>query len=371
MNERTIRTMNNKITIIGGGVAGASTAIKLADKLDSSSITLIDKNHHFGKACSGILTFAVDDSIKIPNEVIVSKIKNFRIIAPNGEKLELSFKRPDIVCEREKLNEHLNNLVQDKGVNIIRPAELKQIDNKSVVIKRGTETSAIKTTHLIGADGSRSTVANLSGIFDSRNFFVGAKAIVEQEHDDTIEVYPNIGCFAWSVPHGPEHVEVGTISYPNQGAVFDNFLKRFEGKIISKEGALIPLHNPFVKTFTEFKGIKTYLVGDAATMVKATTGGSIIQSFIASQCLVDSIVEDKNYGFEWRKKLGIELFTHLRVRKVLDKLSEKDWNNLINSFQDVKIKNLLETKTRDYPTALVLRTLLNKPSLLKFGLKMF
>ena len=106
-------------------------------------------------------------------------------------------------------------------------------------------------------------------------------------------------------------------------------------------------------------------------MVKATTGGSIIQSFIASQTLADSIVENKNYGFEWRKKLSFELLTHLKVRKVLDKLSEKDWNTLITSFQSDKIKNILETETRDHPTKLVLKTLLKKPSLMRFGLKIF
>lgn len=366
--------MTQKITIIGGGVAGASTAIKLAEKIEPSAITLIDKSSHFKKACSGILTFAVDDLIKIPQEVIVSKVKNFRIISPNGEKLEVSFKKPDIVCEREKLNEHLNNIAQDKGINILRATELKQIEQNSVVVKKikdGASLASLKTTHLVGADGSQSTVAKLTGIYGSRNFFVGAKAIIKKEHDNAIEVYPNIGCFAWVVPHGENHVEVGTMSYPSQGAVFDNFLKKIGGEIISKEGALIPVHNPFVKTFTEFKGIKTFLVGDAATMVKATTGGSIIQSFIASQTLADSIVENKNYGFEWRKKLSFELLTHLKVRKVLDKLSEKDWNILITSFQSDKIKDILETETRDHPTKLVLKTLLNKPSLMRFGLKIF
>jgi len=86
--------MDKKVTIIGGGVAGASTAIKLAEKLKNPNvIRLIDKNSGFNKACSGILTFAVDDLIKIPNEVIVSKVKRFRIHAPSGEFLELEFKR--------------------------------------------------------------------------------------------------------------------------------------------------------------------------------------------------------------------------------------------------------------------------------------
>ncbi len=356
-----------KVTIVGGGVAGASTAIKLAESIDPKDIRLIDKNSSFNKACSGILTYAVDDLIKIPKEVIVSKVTKFRIHSPDKTYLEVNFRRPDIICEREKLNEHLNNLAHDKGVQVLRGYAFDGLTNESVKVKSSNDERDFPTTHLIGADGSQSSVAKTTRIFGNRKFFVGAKAIVEKEHDGAIDVYPNIGCFAWVVPHGEKTVEVGTMSYPHQGAVFDKFLKNFEGKVLSKEGAMIPVHDPFVKTQTNHGNMKVYLVGDAATMVKATTGGSIIQSFIAANALKDSIVNNTNYGLAWRKKLGLELWTHLRVRKVLDKFSEKDWLKLIHLFQDDKIKNILETKTRDYPTTLVLKVLMSKPQLLGFG----
>lgn len=359
----------NKITIIGGGVAGASTAIKLAEKTEPSQITLIDKKTDFNKACSGILTFAVDELIKIPKDVIVSKVEDFKIIAPNGETLELRFKKPDIVCERAKLNEHLNNLAFDKGVNILRPAELINIQKNSVGVKTKDGNSSIPTKYLVGADGAHSTVAKLAGIYGSRKFFVGAKAIIKKEHDNAIEVYPGIGCFSWVVPHGSEHVEAGAMSYPGQGAVFDKFLKQIGGKAVSKEGAMIPVHNPLIKTETVYNDIKTYLIGDSAAMVKATTGGSIIQSFIASQCLAESIAENKKYCVEWRKKLGIELFTHLQIRKTLDKLTEKEWSELIKKLES--IKDIMESKTRDNSASMILKILLNKPSLLRFGFKMF
>ena len=363
--------MDKKVTIIGGGVAGASTAIKLAEKLRNPNvIRLIDKNSSFNKACSGILTFAVDDLIKIPDEIIVSKVKRFRIHAPSGEFLELEFKRPDIVCEREKLNQHLNNVAQEKGVHIYRPASLETIENNNVIIKQDNKLIKLPTTHLVGADGSQSSVAKKTNIFGQRNFFVGAKAIIEKEHEDTIDVFPNYGCFGWAVPHGKNKVEVGTMSYTNQGAVFDKFMKKFKDyKVISKEGALIPIYNPKLTTQTIYGNMNVYLVGDAATMVKATTGGSIIQSFIASNFVSDSIINDAEYT--WKSKLGIELWTHLKIRKILDKFSEKDWNQFIHLFQDIKVKEILETKTRDYPTMMVLKLLLAKPSLLKFVKKMF
>ncbi len=363
--------MKYNTVIVGGGVAGASTAIHLAQKTDPESILLVDKNHHYDKACSGILTFAVDDWFKIPKDVIVSRVNRFRIFSPNNDFLEVKFRNPDIVCERELLNEFLNNKAHDLGVNVLRPAVFEGISHNKVLIKDDKSTKDISALNLVGADGSQSSVAKAVGLFKNRNFFIGAKAIIKKEHDNVIDVFANVGLFAWAVPHGEGFMEVGSMSYPHQGAVFDRFLKRFDCKVVSKSGALIPVHQPFVKTHAKFNDINTYLVGDAATMVKATTGGSIVQSFIASRFLADCIINNKNYGLAWRRNIGLDLLTHLRIRKFLDKLSEKDWNDLIAYFQDEKLKEVLETKSRDYSFSLILKTLISKPAIIKFAPKMF
>ncbi|MBI4918745.1 NAD(P)/FAD-dependent oxidoreductase [archaeon] len=354
-----------KVSIIGGGVAGTSSALKLAEKIDPENITLIEKKPHFKKACSGILTYAKDELIKIPNHVIKSKVNKFRIYSPNNQVLELNFKKPDTVCERELLNEYLTKEVEKKGVKILQPAVLEKINNNSITVN----SKEIPTTHLIGADGFNSTVAKLTGLSTNKNYFVGAKAIVEKEHDNAIEVYPNYGCFAWAVPHGDGQMEVGSMSHPHQGAVFNRFLKKFECKVLSQDGALIPLHNPFVKTYKKNGSMQIYLVGDAAGMVKATTGGSIIQSFVSSQLVANSIINNKK--FSWRRKLGFELFAHLMTRKFLDKFKEKDWDEFISMLNTPSIKEVLETETRDNIKYLLPKILFKKPSLIKYALKIF
>ncbi len=353
-----------RVSIIGGGVAGTSAALKLAEHINPEDITLVEKKAHFKKACSGILTHAKDSLIKIPDEVIVSKITKFRIISPSNKTLEVNFKRPDVVCEREKLNEHLTSKCSEKGISILQPATLQEIRTSSIMVNN----KEIPTTHLVGADGFQSTVAKLTGLSRNTKYFVGAKAIIKKEHDDAIEVYPHYGCFAWAVPHGDGFMEVGSMSYPEQGAVFDRFMKRFGGcKIMDKAGALIPIHNPFVKTYKKHGEIKVYLAGDAAGMVKATTGGSIIQSFMASQCLADSIIFNKNYS--WRKKLGLDLAVHLITRKFLDRLNEKDWDDLVSSLNCENSKLILETESRDNIKYLLPKLVFKHPKILKYAFK--
>jgi len=152
----------------------------------------------------------------------------------------------------------------------------------------------------------------------------------------------------------------------NDAQAFNKFLNRFKSKILSKEASIIPLYDPKIKTYTKFKGINTYLVGDAATMAKATTGGSIMQSLIAARVLASSIIKNKNYEENWKKAIGKQLLIHLKIRKVLNKFRAEDWNQVVKSLKDEKIKSILETKSRDNPE-FIFKMLFLKPSLLKFS----
>ena len=47
-----------------------------------------------------------------------------------------------------------------------------------------------------------------------------------------------------------------------------------------------------------------FLLGDAATQVKATTGGGIIQSLMAAKELASAIENNTSYEKGWRKVIG-------------------------------------------------------------------
>lgn len=352
-----------KIIIVGGSVAGGFSAYNLAKNFD---VEIIEEHNHFKKTCSGILTDPVNDLIKLKKSIIENKVNRFRIYSPDNNYLEIKLKKPDIIFNREKLNEYIVDMAVKKGAILRQETTFKGIESNKILVNYKNVNHSIKSNYLIGADGSLSSVAKATKIFQDRKFFIAAKAITKMKHDNTIDVYPFYGCFSWVVPRNEEEIEIGTMSHYHDAQAFTRFLSKFNSKIMRKEASLIPIYNPNIKTYVNFNGINTYLVGDSATMAKATTGGSIMQSLTASKILANSIINNKNYESAWKREIGKKLNIHLKIRNAIDKFNDGDWNSLVRSLNDKKIIDILETKSRDNPE-FVFEMLLKKPSLLKFS----
>ena len=141
--------------------------------------------------------------------------------------------------------------------------------------------------------------------------------------------------------------------------------------IIEKQGGVVPIYSNRLRTYSESPEQKVYLVGDAACQVKATTGGGIIQGLTAAKCLADSIIYNRDYEKEWKKKLGKDLWLHLAARRVMDRFSYDDWNRLIDIFSKKKNKQILERFDRDYPSRFFLKLALQEPRLWGFARKLF
>jgi flavin-dependent dehydrogenase len=364
-------------TIIGSSIAGASAACELTEEHD---VTVLEEHSHFKKTCSGIVTHALDDlHLNLPKSILIGKADRIRINAPNKKQLEVKLKKPDYVYDREKLNEYFAHKAVDQGAKLIQPARFTGVQGKKITYTQGKDKKIkqFSTDHLIGADGAQSSVAKATELFNNRKFFLGVKAYVKMDHDQAIDVFPDHGLFSWIVPHQDTVVEVGTFCYLNQAKTFEKFLKHVgvqESKIVSKEGALIPVYNPKARLETTHNGLPVTLLGDASTMVKATTGGSIFQSLVAARVFAKSVkqgIKDGKRGGVYtkavRSKVGRDLWLHLKMRQSLDKLQEKDWNELVERFSKPSTKTVLETQSRDYPLLLLMKLFSRNPGLIKYG----
>ena len=228
----------------------------------------------------------------------------------------------------------------------------------------------MKTDYLIGADGPLSQVAKSNNLFKKREFLTGIQAIAKLKNDNCIEFYPSIGTFAWVVPENKETCRIGVASYKNPKEDFNKLLKLKNIKnkdIMEKQGGLIPIYNPKLKT----KKDRVYLIGDAASQVKATTGGGIIQGLKAAQALTNSIINKRDYQKEWKKEIGQDLLIHLKIRNIMNKFKDKDWDLLIKLFKKEKTKRIIENFDRDYPTKFLFKLILNEPKLLYFSKFLF
>ena len=108
------------------------------------------------------------------------------------------------------------------------------------------------------------------------------------------------------------------------------------------------------------------MVGDSATQVKATTAGGLVPGLMASRILANSIIKGKNYDNAWKKKLGRDLYFNLLIRKTLNKLSDKDYYNLVRMMDRRKVKSLIEKNDREFPTKFLFRLAVLEPRFFKY-----
>lgn len=57
------------------------------------------------------------------------------------------------------------------------------------------------------------------------------------------------------------------------------------------------------------------------------------------------------------------------MRVAMDKLSIKDYNDIISIISEGKAKNVLEEEDRDFPSKFIFKLIKSEPRLWKYGLK--
>ncbi len=379
------------ITIIGAGPAGSYLGCLLAKQ--GQKVTILEEHDRVGSPvqCTGIVTHSIENFFKLKKEVIAKKLDKVVVISKN-KKITVSV--DEIVMWRNKFDQFVADMAQDAGAEILLSHQFAGFENSNTIIvkdKKNNKTKKIKTDIIVGADGPYSSVAkaagmnsnskptkigNFRGTKNPKDFlvnYIGMQAKVKLKMDTkSFETYfgsdfPDF--FGWCVPESEDVARLGIGCFENTQEHFYNFLEKRTGKkeILCWESGLIPLYNP--KKIIQ-KG-NVYLIGDAAAQVKATTGGGIIPSLKAAQTLCESIINKKDYNKEFKKKSGRELLLHLKIRNVLNKFSDADYDNLVGLMSQEKVRKVLKRYDRDTPIPLVANLLLKEPRFLLFSRMIF
>lgn len=361
-----------RVAIVGAGPAGAHSAYLLAKK--GYDVDIFEEHKTVGcpVQCTGIVTPSFEKILPSHPDFFMNKLSKVRAFAPNGTHADINVN--DLVYDRAKLDQHLISRAVKAGAKIHVAHRVTRIEHhhkgknptSTISIRAQNETADRECDILIGADGPTSTVAQSIGVPKQR-FWFGVQALVKMPVErDVYQVYfgnnfPNF--FGWAVPESDDHTRIGLAAEQNSRHYFDLFMKKFPlGKIVDMQGGLIPWYNPHIKIQEK----NTYLVGDSATQVKATTGGGIIPGMLAAEALVKSIIEQKSYK-ELLKPVARELRIGLFIRNTLNKFTDQDYNQLIALLAKQKLQQLLAKHDRDNPSKIILKALLAEPRLALFG----
>ncbi len=356
------------IAIIGAGPGGSYAAYMLAKA--GKEVAVFEEHPEIGipVACTGLLTGGFEEHLKISGHFLIRKINNARIYSPDGNFVEVRMK-DNYLVERHKLDKYIAKMAMKEGAEYYLNHRFVGIKNGKAIINDREKKKDIGIGYeaLIGADGPLSPVAKSAGIYGKREFYFGSQITAEIENDDFIEFYPQGTDILWVVPDSRKIAKVGVAAKTDTYRVFDSFARKrmgdnYKKKIIARQAAPIPLFKPGIKVQKN----NIYLVGDAATTVKATTLGGINQSIIGAKTLADCIINKKNYNDEIRKKLWKDLWIALQMRKIMNKFKDKNYNELVAMFKKEKLRKILEETERDYPTKYAAKMIMAEPKLLMF-----
>ncbi len=350
-----------KIAIIGAGPAGNYTAYLLAKA--GYDVTIYEEHTSPGLPvqCTGILTEDIYKHIEIPDECITNKMQAVQVFAPNNSVFET--KSTDIIVCRNKFDNFLLRKALESGAKIEKSAKFLYYENNMLSIEKNKAVHHIPAETLIGADGPNSRVSQLIGNKRIQTY-IGAQATVKGKFNPhTYQVYLG-SCspefFAWVVPESCTVARIGLAAKQIPHAYFSAFLSKLgyaESDIVEHQGGMIPIYNP--EQIIHKNSI--YLIGDAATTIKSTTGGGIIPSMEAAEILVHCIQHKKDFNKKLKRK---KLWLHLFVRKFFDQFSDEDYNSLIAQLHKSTVNKTLAKYTRDNLMQLLVHLVLENPFVL-------
>jgi geranylgeranyl reductase family protein len=381
------------ICIIGASIAGNYLSYLLSNS--SLRIAVIEEHEKIGKPlqCAGIVSQKLNKLISLPKGVVLNRVKIARLNFPSNNSIELSGNEHPYIIDRIKLDQTFYEKVKDNpNISFFLGEKFKSFkyidankneNQKFLIIK--TSKRQIKAKLLIGCDGPLSSIAKR---LDIRNKIIYATQIRITGEFNENKAYLYFDerwneLFGWIVPEGNKIYKIGLACSKNIMKNFKLFLNKlgvnYKNKI-DQQGGIIP-----IGTMNKLAHNNILLLGDAACMVKATTGGGIIMLLIAANIAAKCILkcfQTNNYSKKFIRKhyqkpceatIGKELKLHYIVRTILKNFTNQDYYKIYNIMKKNEIRKLISVYgDMDFPKKLAFKLIFNSEFirfLIKFIIK--
>lgn len=287
---------------------------------------------------------------------------------------------PDLIIERTELIAHLIRRAEAAGVKIRRGQDLLTVQPTgsrlllTVRDRASGDTHALSARHLIGADGVRSTVAELMGTPPLQAVpVIQARVRLPGGYDpDVTRVWFERAItpyFVWLIPDSRETGVLGLVAEKSEGSreLLDRFLLSHGAVPLEYQGAMIPLHRRGLKLSWRFGRSRVLLVGDAAAQVKVTTVGGVVSGLRGADAAAQALIRGTSYRRELRASAR-ELDLHGLIRWSMDRFAQDDYARMLDGV-NARVGDVLYARDRDSMAGAFLRLLRAQPRFLALGVQ--
>ena len=359
------------LIIIGAGPSGSMAAKTAAES--GLSVLMVESRLQIGvpvQCAEGVSEKQLEKLIDVKPQHISKKIKGFEIYSPDKTRIFVSGN--GYVLERKIFDRWLAEKAIEAGAEImigVKAIGLEKNEKDVVIkIKSSEKEYNLSADIAIGADGPASVVGKWAGINTDLNpsdimicqQFIAAGI----ENLDCAECYMGNEIapagYAWVFPKSENTANIG-MGVPS-GKVKDGisvleYLEKFiknrfpNCQIIEKTSGGVP-----VGLIKNIVADKTMLVGDAARIVNPISGGGIINGMksgiaaaeIAKEAIAqgdtsaNKLSEYEKIIWEEFNKTNAKL---LKVKQVVQKLTDKELNQLARSLKDINFSKIYNMPT--------------------------
>ena len=340
------------VIVIGAGPAGLASAEALACR---GHDTLVLEEHAavgYPVHCTGVIGHDAFDELNLPRETILGFCRSATFLAPDGP--EVLVETDHIVAavvDRGRFDDLLAARARAAGATLLTGSRVTRVEVRpdGVEVRMRGEEHPRRGRACILACGARYRFNHELGLGVPTRFVQSAQVEVPFVEIPHIEVHLGREVapsgFAWAVPFkrdGRPFARLGLMCERDSRRRFHLFVESLGRRL--GLGALrvpgprlrfLPL-GPVQKTYAP----RVLAVGDAAGLVKPTTGGGIYYGLLSGQLAAAtlSVALDRDelgegslrrYDTLWRERLGPDIRAGLAFRAVAARLSDRGIRALV------------------------------------------
>lgn len=339
------------VAVIGAGPAGLVAARRLASA--GHDVVVLEEHDRIGVPvhCTGLLGLEAFDELAIPRQAILATTHMARFVAADGSSVVVNADRVRAaVVDRTMFDQALADETRAAGAELRTGVRVHGIAVHAdrVTIAGGSAAPAIDARVCVIACGANYRFNRMLGLGVPRAFVQSAQLEVPLDGPESVEVFLGRsvapGGFAWVVPFprgDRPFSRVGLMCQSNAAARFATFSTTVRGRFGSTgtwpqpRVRILPL-GPVDRTYAD----RVVAVGDAAGLVKPTTGGGIYYGLISGLLageVVSAALDDHDlsksrlraYETRWRERLGADIRIGLAFRTLALRLSDRAIDALV------------------------------------------